>query len=940
MDGALRGITARISFKIFIMIVVVACFMPFVAGSPRAAHAADPAALDVSQIPQTSESEQASGLYLGKNAQMDATGRKATVTLDAYAGGSVTAKLTSMPTDIVLLLDVSGTMFQKMNDGTSRTRVEALQEAVNNYIDLVYQDAIAKNMTHKLSIITYSGNPHKGTSESSVLVSNMSIDSSTTEGKIRVVKSHVSQLEYGWSHGATMTGVALGDAYNELQSEYQGDSNNHIVVLFTDGAPGVNENWIAAHCSEPGARQYLDGGGILSNIFGGSSCSSTTEHGDSFAEANLAISNSQKIKDAGASVYVVGLGFDVDLTSSRWIHEEYLGADAKEFYNNLYSKDSVKSDNIFLADSQAAGDHRVDVETQRFLEYVSSNVNGATAITQEATNLKNGYAFSANSEEDLIKTFESIEPVGTPAIDLDATGELRDYVTSDWTAPDFKTAVKVYQQDYLGYGDWGTPKEITSEVSIIPSGDGSGFTVTGFDYKANFVSDTPRLENGNSTFGSRLIAQFSMDADSCFEGGKNVPTNTQVSAMYRTSSSASIGDFPIPHVDVAAGEGCLPCDLSGSSVPKSTDADPENGCAAMNDTSIRDGAAYEYAVIGGGDKGTDGNGYKGLLNTTALQEFVTDNSGATLKWEFSARDSDGQMRNVGSYTVSGGSTNAGTWSWQPQAEEYLQGIGTHLVSVSLTSTNHTGKVREWTAQVDVYVPAVTVVDSDIKLGHENPLEANMLSGYVLSESAGVTHGALATGDNEVYWEKRDSTKQTAANDLNSETNMLTSEPFASPVASFLEGDDPGKELTSADVVKPGSSTTFQVGFRLTAADGKLGPLAHDAPTEIAPSGISSVIDGETISAVYNVRDSIELNSGTSRLGYVIGAPLKTAEKQDVAAPEKAAFTIYVIGKGLSSLPLSGGSGVGKNAVLIGISTLIFAGLLAAATRSKNKSEEV
>jgi hypothetical protein len=72
----------------------------------------------------------------------------------------------------------------------------------------------------------------------------------------------------------------------------------------------------------------------------------------------------------------------------------------------------------------------------------------------------------------------------------------------------------------------------------------------------------------------------------------------------------------------------------------------------------------------------------------------------------------------------------------------------------------------------------------------------------------------------------------------------------------------------------------------------------------------------------------QLNTPNGAFGEFLGVPLETAENPLSPDQAKAAFTIYVSGKTVSSLPLTGGTGAGLAAVLTGLGTLLFAGLLA------------
>ena len=59
------------------------------------------------------------------------------LTLEAYATGSTTTTTSTAPVDIVLVLDVSGSMDDPINGHYSQSKIDALKDAVNGFIDKV-----------------------------------------------------------------------------------------------------------------------------------------------------------------------------------------------------------------------------------------------------------------------------------------------------------------------------------------------------------------------------------------------------------------------------------------------------------------------------------------------------------------------------------------------------------------------------------------------------------------------------------------------------------------------------------------------------------------------------------------------------------------------------------------------------------------------------------
>lgn len=81
------------------------------------------------------------------------------LTMDAYATGTVSTT-DPTPSDIVLVLDVSGSMKKKLSDSDRQTKLEALQSAVNTFIDqTAAQNEKITDITKKnrISIVKFAG---------------------------------------------------------------------------------------------------------------------------------------------------------------------------------------------------------------------------------------------------------------------------------------------------------------------------------------------------------------------------------------------------------------------------------------------------------------------------------------------------------------------------------------------------------------------------------------------------------------------------------------------------------------------------------------------------------------------------------------------------------------------------------------------------------------
>lgn len=73
------------------------------------------------------------GVRMAKKSVYDPDTGETTITLEAYTTGTVVLSERTLPTDIVLVMDTSGSMDYDFTG--SENRMEALQNAVNAFID-------------------------------------------------------------------------------------------------------------------------------------------------------------------------------------------------------------------------------------------------------------------------------------------------------------------------------------------------------------------------------------------------------------------------------------------------------------------------------------------------------------------------------------------------------------------------------------------------------------------------------------------------------------------------------------------------------------------------------------------------------------------------------------------------------------------------------------
>lgn len=468
------------------------------------------------------------------------------ITLEAYATGKVTKVETYTPTDIVLVLDQSGSMNEALGSvtkvysrnlntqdtylvsiGNSRykpvtysngswkdesgntynpksgnswggtqfyigtTKLQALKSAAKVFVQNIeksIQDSKNKAI-YRVSIVGYSYE------EDTKLLTGNNVNDTLQTVNSDTGKSNIMNAINGlYGDGSTRadTGISLANDIFKANPIQNGQKRNRAVIMFTDGEPN-------------------DSNGFEHNI------------------AIDAINNAKTTKNTyNASVYTVGI---LD------------GADPTADFPEDYSNDSSERIN-------------------RYMHYVSSNYPNASgsysyygsSYTYTAGNdgdKTRGFYMTAKDASGLNKVFANIAgSIESPSsnIDLGEQASLRDIISEDFHLPEGTTTDKIIVKTAKYTGKDKDTGELTweeaktfknAQVSI----DDKTINVTNFSYKDNYVLDTK-----DGPVGYKLIVEIPVEINRTF-GGNNIESNDAAGIYESKSSETALITAESPKVD-------------------------------------------------------------------------------------------------------------------------------------------------------------------------------------------------------------------------------------------------------------------------------------------------------------------------------------------------------------------------------------------------------
>ena len=204
------------------------------------------------------------GLVMSKTVTKGEGDDQFLLTLEAFATGETRTETKDIPMDIVLVLDVSGSMSKRINGYGSQSKINALKDAVNGFIDKVAE----KSPNSSIAVVKFAGDEKIETGNDMYWDGGYCNYSQTVIGLTAAgtgaaaLKAKVNALD---PDGPTAADYGMNRAKSIIDSVKNND-HQKVVIMFTDGEPNHSNGF------------------------------STTD----------AIKASKSIKEAGATVYTIG----------------------------------------------------------------------------------------------------------------------------------------------------------------------------------------------------------------------------------------------------------------------------------------------------------------------------------------------------------------------------------------------------------------------------------------------------------------------------------------------------------------------------------------------------------------------------------------------------------------------------------------------------------
>ena len=444
----------------------------------------------VSVVNPGGPTEGVTGMEMSKTLQLNADGKTGTLTLEAYATGQSQVVYSAKPVDIVLVLDVSGSMDDKVN-GTKK--IVALQNAVNSFIDTVADKCKDSEEKSNIAIVKFSGNKTDKVGNDTYREDGNIYNYSQTVKELTSVEQKDALKQA--VNGLTARGATCADYGMELARDIllkDTSDNPKVVIMFTDGTP-------------------------------------TAFNGFEKPVADAAISASHQIKANGATVYTVGIFGD--LNGSQKVYETR--------DHGLFSdyQEIKPASNVVYG----------------YMNAVSSNDTTSTSLNlNNLDKTVHDKFMTASSAAELEKIFTQIgNETGGSDASLTDTATMVDVISEYFQLPDnYQSSLKAYTvpftgTDASGNRQWGANQtDYTTSINV----EGSKVSIAGFNYSDNWVGF--HTANGTQTArGSKMVLEIPIQVkDGTVD---EVPTNDLNNSGILDGNGGMFAKFVSPVVKYA-----------------------------------------------------------------------------------------------------------------------------------------------------------------------------------------------------------------------------------------------------------------------------------------------------------------------------------------------------------------------------------------------------
>lgn len=509
---------------------------------------------------EAEETEPGSNLFMGKTATLQDDGTY-TIQLEAFSTGESTTVMTQTPTDIVLVLDVSGSMeenftyvsgqeWTSVTDTVASTPDDAYHHCPDGSYSPISWTEVGTWGTGRYRYVCdnchasrkwdtptiFNRIPGEGDDDSWNLWRYTDIE--RTEEKMVALKEAVNSFlsgvadrnenigETDQQHRVSIVKFASETTRDTIGNDtypdgwYDYNYTQTIAGMTTVTSDSLGSLTGAVNELTPGGATAADKGlDMAQSILNNNSTDSSRNkavvfftdgeptYGSSFSDtvANNAIGTANELKASGTTIYTIGLFSGADPSDTRGSSNAYMNG-------------------------------------------VSSNYPNAISYTNLGSGGNNGYYKTVSNTNSLADIFEEIEEsINTTTVTLTGAAEIRDILNTGFVLTD-ASEVTVQTDDYSGRDSAGNRvfagnPQTYSGAAVTKDTANNTIKVSGFNFSQEYLIDGNTPDESDFTAavqGSKLIITITnVEAtDSAVTNGL-ISTNNAASGIYENSGAST-----------------------------------------------------------------------------------------------------------------------------------------------------------------------------------------------------------------------------------------------------------------------------------------------------------------------------------------------------------------------------------------------------------------
>jgi len=474
------------------------------------------------------------------------------ITLTAHTTGVVTQTTQVTPTDIVLVLDVSGSMDDSYTVSSETVYSEVLGNEYTYSILIIFSDTgygfnnrsasyyinTGTAQEPHYTALTYTGRDSNGYEMFSYSVGNDNVivypklTSGTAEN--REHGYDVVQFYRGVTTSSSMQKMAmLKNAVNEfidttLQMNTgldESEMHSISIVKFADNSYFNSSTPTVAEGNEKGAGGVSDynysqvvknltvvndtGAQLLKNAVNGLEPGGATAVDYGLALAEEVFKHRSTVVDNAVDRNEVIIVFTDGEPNHQNGFDDDVANDAIAISKNMKTTANVAVYTVCIANG--ADEKDISSDINKYMHYVSSNFPNAASMTDAGSDgsIDKGFYMTPDDSTSLSMIFDAIiHEIDHPSITLGEEATMVDtlspyFVFENGSATDVKLQVSRRNAD----GTWKEPEAPDSSMPLDYVITEDRLVVNGFNFDENFVSETGRGPSGDF-YGMRLVVSF------------------------------------------------------------------------------------------------------------------------------------------------------------------------------------------------------------------------------------------------------------------------------------------------------------------------------------------------------------------------------------------------------------------------------------------------